>query len=1242
MIYRRFTFAACIILAVLAISATSAWCQSGNGSVRGEVRDQTQAVIPAATVTLTNTNTNVTSRSTTNNVGLYAFPSVVPGPYKIVVESAGMAKFEANLTVRVQESSVIDAILLPAGTVTTVKVEDVTPVVITDSPELGHTLGRMRIDQLPINGRSISNLLNTVPGLTGQRAYGFRAGSDELILDGAPLQDRLYSGYVTRQPGLESIEEFRVINNAASARFTRQTSVILTTKSGTNLFHGSLFETNRDYGYGVARTRESLTNTAAPFIRNEFGGSAGGPVFIPKLYNGKNRTFWFTSYEAFRLRQSKDGQFRVPTQAMRDGDFSALRTSTGGIVNIYNPYTTDPTTHQRQQFSYGGVLNRIDPALQSPLAKALYSKLPLPTFPNVNPLAAPNYYGLMPQIYDQGTLAVRLDHKINDNDTIYVRVSNSSSDRNNNSMGIPTLDQIANWVQTHAPNKSLSLHHNHIFSPSLFNEFMFSATNTEASSFTGDPSVSYADLFGLPNPLGQKGYPVIDQIGVGVGYNSNYYYFQSVNAQSSRFAYFVLEDNVTKIQGRHEIQFGAHLRYDQLNYLPQQQQSGGFVSFPSVATGLYDPAVPDRSRAMLNTGSIASSFYLGLATYSYPMLKQNYYLRQHEHAFYFQDNFRATSRLMLNLGVRWQLSPYPKDKYDIFTSFDVKNMAIVLPQGLDAFYKAGAAQPSFIQTLQTYGAKFETPQQAGLPARLVNDNWHDLSPHLGMAYRAFDGKKSFVIRSGFSLNYFPEPMWNWTDNFSTNSPFRETYVNTFLTAANQSPDGQQNYGLINTPTIIAGKNSSSAISLTNLGSITPGSGNFKTYFFTPEQPTARVYDWNFTIEKQFMRDSVLRVGYVGNYGANQEMQNSLNASIPSWVWFTTTKQPTPTGTYATAAMRPLNRLTDGTILPYGDIVEFTRKGWSFGNGVQVEVERHFSKGVAFQVFYNLMNIEKVGANGYNADSTVLPVSSFAPGEVPDDMMQRAELLLKQRDTTVPKHQIKWNWVVDLPFGRGQKFGQHMNRFLDSIVGGWQVTGMGTWRSYYFTIPTSYYPTGNPIEYYGHKYPIQDCTSGKCRSGYLLWNAYIPAHYINSHDPKTGAPNGIMGVPANYKPAQAPLWPYPANYLSLNSKLDPNYGLYGSNTVYIPLNNGKTQQVAYGALNPYRNQFIASTNVWTTDASIHKTFHFTERLRLRLQMDAFNVFNMPGNTPSPGSYGIAYTDSSYNTPRQLQLSAHLNW
>src|ERR1039457_5408458 len=165
---------------------------------------------------------------------------------------------------------------------------------------------------------------------------------------------------------------------------------------------------------------------------------------------------------------------------------------------------------------------------------------------------------------------------------------------------------------------------------------------------------------------------------------------------------------------------------------------------------------------------------------------------------------------------------------------------------------------------------------------------------------------------------------------------------------------------------------------------------------------------------------------------------------------------------------------------------------------------------------NMMNVEKVGANGYASDSTLLPATSYAPGAVPSDLTQRENLLLRERDTTIPKQQIHWNWVVDLPFGRGQTVGGHMNKWLDAVVGGWQVTGMGTWSTNYFTIPTTYYPTGAKIQYYGHKYPVQDCTSGKCLPGYLLWNAYIPAQYINSVNAKTGLPNGIEGVPANYQ------------------------------------------------------------------------------------------------------------------------------
>jgi len=926
---------------------------------------------------------------------------------------------------------------------------------------------------------------------------------------------------------------------------------------------------------------------------------------------------------------------------MRDGDFSGVRTASGGIVNIYNPYTTDPVTHLRQQFNYGGVLNKIDPSLESPLAKTLYATLPLPTFPDVNPLAAANYYGLMPDIYNQGALTLRFDQRVGDRDTLYVRLSNNTSNRNQNSLGVPTVDKVANWVQGRAPNKSIAVHEAHIFSPTFFNEVLFTATHALASNTTGDQSKLYANLFGLPNPNNQIGYPVIDQVGVGAGYAGNYY-LQSINATNQRFAYFIIDDNATKVLGRHELQFGAHLRYDQLTYLPQQRQSGGFVSFPSIATGLYDPAVPDRSSATLGTGSIGAAFYLGLANYTYPILKQNYYMRQHEDAFYFQDNFRVTSRLMLNLGVRWQLTPFPMDKHHTFTSFDLKNMAIVTPTGLDAFYRSGAAQPSYIQLMQSYGAKFETAAEAGIPTKLVYNNWHDLGPHVGFAYRALSGKKSFVLRGGTSLNYYPLPMYLWNDSFRSNAPFLESFTNSVLTLASQSPDGQQNYGLVSAPTIVAGRDSANAINLSNPSGITPGSSNFQTYFFDPHQPTARVQDWNLTLEKELIQDTVLRVSYVGNYAWNEEIENSLNALIPTWVWFTTTHDPTPTGTYYLAARSPLNRLSDSTVLPYGEIQEFTRDGWSSANGIQIELERRLSKGIGFQVFYNMMNAVKMGANGYASDSTLLPVTSFAPGAVPSDRTERENLLLKRRDTTIPQHSIHWNWVVDLPFGRGKHFGNHIGRLLDAVVGGWQLASLGTWNSNWFTIPTSYYPTGVPIQYYGHKYPVQDCTSGKCIPGYLLWNAYIPAHYINSVDPKTGKPNGIEGVPAGYQPAESPLWPYPANYLSLSSATDPNYGNYGTNNVYIPLSNGDSQLVSYGALHPYNNQFVLSTNIWSFDTSIGKNFQLRENTRLRLQLDTFNTLNVPGNSASPGNYGIAYTNTNVNTARQLQLSAHLYW
>jgi hypothetical protein len=1233
-------------LLILTLLAAPAWPQSSNGSLRGVIQDQTKAVVPNASVAALDQATGVQATTVSNEAGLYVFPALVPGTYKITANHPGMAKFEATALVQSQQSTTIDIVLLPSGTQTVVRVEDVTPMVITDSPDQKHTLDHTRIDQLPLNGRSIWNLLQTVPGMTTDsngnlHVYGLRQGTHDVLLDGAALTDYLDGGgSVARLPSLDSIEEFTVDNNASSAKFTRPGTVIFLTKGGGNQLHGSLFETNRNSGYGVARARNNFTNTAPPLNRNEYGGSVGGPIWIPKVYNGKNRSFFFFAYEGYKLRRSAYNLYKVPTDAMRNGDFSGLVDGTGTFFPIYNPFSTQSADNNFARTPYPN--NQIPAAQESPLAKKLYSYLPLPNIPGVNPLVTNNYSGLAPTITNQFTWSMKFDHQFSSKDRVSTRLTDSLANTYQPaSNGVPMLNGFGNSVTTRYPNKSISGNWTHTFSPSFFSEVMFSGTRNLGSSFSGTPGVDYASQLGLPNLYNQVSYPVINNIGVGTG-NSNY--VQPINWKQNWYNYFILEDNFTKIHGRHELQFGVHLRYDQLTTLPQHQQTAGYLTFPAVATGLYSPGIPNRTGGVPNTGNIAASFYLGLANYQQQVAKGNYYTRGHEDAAYFQDNFKVTPRLTLNLGVRWQFTPYAKPKDDVFSSFDLKSMSIVLGTPLSRLYALGATTPALVNALIADGATFVLPKDVGLPQRLVDNNWHDIGPHVGFAYRALSGPKAFVLRGGYATTFFPLLIHGWADRMRIDSPFTGTYQNYLQTSSAFSPDGLPNYGLVNTPTLIAGLNSANALSLNNVAGIAIGDQSFQEAYFNPNQPTSRVYEWNLTAEKEVMANTILRVAYVGNHAAYQDSYNNLNAQTPGYVWYMTNHTQYPTGPLAAAVTRPLN-VTPNGVLPYGDIQEYTKDGWGNANGAQIEFERRYAKGYGFQIFYNLMNTFRAGGNGWMADSQVQPLSYYLPGEVPANHHDRMKLLLYMRDTVVPKHDVRWNWIADLPFGKGKSFGHNAHGALDAVIGGWQVAGLGRLFSNYFTLPTSIYPTSAPVQYYGHKYPIQDCRGGVCQAGFLLYNGYIPAFQINSHDPVTGKPNGIEGVPSNYQPSVSPLNPYPANYPSLNAKIDPNYGYYGTNTVFLPLKDGTIQQVAYGGLNPYINQPVLSSNLWNLDASMFKSFNIKERAKLRVQFDFFNVLNVAGNSPTPiDNTGVALqtTNANPSGPRVMQLSMRLTW
>jgi hypothetical protein len=1229
----------CILLIVLI--SPSAWPQASTATVSGTVRDQTSAVIPGASVTLTSKDTNVVSKSTTNQAGFYIFPGTLPGPYLLLVEVSGMQKFEGSLVVQVQQSAVVDVMMKVGQTATEVAVSDVTQMVQTDTPALGHVLERTRIEQLPLNGRSLTTLLQTVPGQEGTRAFGLRDFSFEMVLDGAALADRYSWNTVTaRQPGLDSVQEFRVENNSSSAKFARPTSIVVTTRGGTNTIHGSLFETNRNSGLGVARARQD-TFTKAPFLnRNEFGASAGGPVYIPKLYNGKNKTFWFFSWESSRTIQGQTLQMYLPTQAMRDGDLSSLQTAAGQPITIYDPWSTDTNTWTREPFPG----NRLPQNRQSPMYKYLMAVTQLPTLPNVNPNAAPNYVGTYSPYNRSWTTSTRIDQRIGQKDSFYGRYTQGNYSNRSQFYGLPSLDWTkvpGNTQGSFQPNKSFAFSEVHTFSPTFFNELLVTGTRTKMDVLTGDPTVCYDCALGLPNPFNVNQWPGLYNL----GFNGNML-FETQNGTGFYAFYGILDDNATKVMGKHELQFGFHFRTDQMNLLPQQQQGAGSDSWDTNFTSLYDPTTSrNNPQPVPLTGDQFANFYLGLGNYNNQLNRGLFYARSKEYAGYFQDNWRVSSRLTLNLGLRYDLFPPYYEKNNAVSSFDPKNRAVVLGTDVNTLIRLGYTFPSIVNRLTDMGVKFESYKDAGLPQHMINTSKDGFGPRLGFAYRVGDGPKSFVVRGGYRISYFHFVMGGWAARMRQNIPMTARFYYS-VTQAAYSPDGISNLSLRTVPTVISGQNTQNVVQ-TSDASKSLARGCCGISYFNSDMPDPRVQDWNVTFEKQIMPNTVARAGYFGNHSTRLEQLYQYNSSTPAYIWYTTTGQPLPTGEYANVGTNFFDQTS------YGFIERWQNTGWGNSNGVQLELERRYSKGFAYQLFYVMDNSFMAGGNGYQTTSVIPEVNQFLPGQVPSDLDARNKLLNYQRDINIPHHRVRWNWLADLPVGTGKPLLGNAGRLLNTIVGGWQVAGLGSLASTYLTLPAganvpgvgalpTYFPTGVPLQIYGYKYPIEDCTSGACYPGYLWYNGYIPAYRINSTDPKTGKPNGYMGIPADYKPAVQPLLPYPADYLSRSGGTDPLYGFYGTNTVFIPLKDGTVQRTTWAGLAPLRQQYLPSVRQWGLDASLFKTISINERFNMRFNADFFNVLNHPGNLNAVAATGILSTRNSGNAARTLQLTLRLTW
>jgi hypothetical protein len=270
--------------------------------------------------------------------------------------------------------------------------------------------------------------------------------------------------------------------------------------------------------------------------------------------------------------------------------------------------------------------------------------------------------------------------------------------------------------------------------------------------------------------------------------------------------------------------------------------------------------------------------------------------------------------------------------------------------------------------------------------------------------------------------------------------------------------------------------------------------------------------------------------------------------------------------------------------------------------------------------------------------TIPALNQFLPGTVPTDLAERHRFLNYSRNPATPKHWVKWNWVVDLPFGRGKRFASNSRGVLEKVIGGWQLSGRGSLYSNYFSLPTSVYPNGNSVEIYGYNYPIQDCRSGVCRPGYLWWNGYIPPHLINSVD-ANGKPNGVMGVPADYKPAGQPVLPWPQNA----DKSDPMYIHYGTNTVWVTMKDGSQQRTTFNpGRHPWTNQRMPGVWMWGLDTSLYKRINVTEGTYFNLSVMAVNVLNRPGIPNAIAADGVLSTTNSAQEARAILTTLRFTW
>jgi hypothetical protein len=836
-------------LAAIFLLCSQCPAQIATAELEGNILDASGAAVPNATVTATNVGTAIAHKTVSGKNGEYVLTDLPPGDYTLTVEAPGFRKLEqTGVSLQVNQQARLDLPLQVGQAAETVSVTGHPPLLESESSSVGTVINQQLVNELPLNGRNFVQLATLSPGVTGvgesasgtimsgtrpddRRASseifsnGNREGDNNFLYDGVDNNERLTLS-VTLRPPVDAIREFKIQTNLYSADVGRNSGAVVDviSKSGTNQLHGSLFEFLRNSDVD-ARTYFNTVGTSFPSFRlNQFGGSLGGPVVIPKVYHGKDKTFFFVDYEGFRNTVQIFERGNIPTLRMRTGDFGELLPNT----LIYDPLTTVPNPAVPGSFLRTPFANNIIPQNRfDPIAFKMINAYPTPTS-----TARLNNYSMARiqiQDYDQGD--VRVDEQITAKDSIFARWSiqntttiSPSTYAQTTIPGISTpvsLSDEASFAGTSfQPTQHVATSYVRVFTPSLVNDFRvgFNRYRLDYVPINFAPGAGLGNELGVPNSNvtpREQNLPIFSPAAyLGVGQTRSLPLYRRENT-------FQELDNLTWTRGTHTIKAGADFRRRQLT-IYQTNEGNGRFNFSAAFTDSRNPAGKG--------GDAAASFLLG-----YPTLDAHDYnyqfpgIRLNEVGMYFADDWRATKNLTINYGLRWDYFSPPDEVFNRWSNFDVAT---------GAYNIAGVNGVS---------------QTAG-----VLRYWPNFGPRLGLAYQLLPHT---VLRGGIGLFYNASGSEAGNMRLARNLPFGLTL---------QTTPGDVTVG----PTVSQGFPALQPI-------IIPPTPNGVGYSVAPNFRPSYAEQFNGGIEQEIVPlQMVLKFVGVGNLGRHLQDTWNANQAIP--------------------------------------------------------------------------------------------------------------------------------------------------------------------------------------------------------------------------------------------------------------------------------------------------------------------------------------------------------------------------